>query len=240
MNGESKNIDISQWDARLKEQLVRSFHNYQVHKIDLSVARENEKLDWTGETLIVEKASSANAIATVRLMFDDADELILEQNVEIKSIFNKVYLSNEAQANGWLKVIAGINFEYKKKIAEAGGGDGLTWVDRGDPAAPDWTQATLTLDQNWYNLDLSTIIDVGTKLVTFRIYQIGGEGGPTEFMMRTKGYVNEVNVSKSYGSPPFESVCELFAVSPDENRIVEYNGGGALTTLNVTVAGWFV
>lgn len=113
---EKSDRDIGQWDARLKEQLERSFHNYHVRRIDLSVARDNKQLDWTGETIIVEKASSAAAIATVRLMFEDADELTLQENVEIKSIFNRVYISNEVQADEWLDVIAGINFEYKKKI----------------------------------------------------------------------------------------------------------------------------
>ncbi|MBA7496443.1 hypothetical protein ES702_07051 [subsurface metagenome] len=114
--------DISQWDARLKQQLERNFYNYHNRRIDLSVARDNKQYNWTGETFIVEKASSANAIATVRLMFEDADELILQDNVEIKSIFNSVFISNEAQAGEWLDIIAGINFEYKKKIGidEAG------------------------------------------------------------------------------------------------------------------------
>lgn len=111
--------DISQWDARLKEQLERSFHNYHKRRIDLSVARDNKQFDWTGEILIVEKASSSNAIATVRLMFVDADPLTLEKNVEIKSIFNRLYLSNDALAGEWLDVIAGINFEYKKKIVNS-------------------------------------------------------------------------------------------------------------------------
>lgn len=107
--------DISEWDKRLKEQLERSFHNYHKRRIDLSVAREDKKYNWTGETLIVEKASSSSAIATVRLMFEDADELTLGENVEINSIFNRVFLSNTAQPDEWIDIIAGINFSYKKK-----------------------------------------------------------------------------------------------------------------------------
>lgn len=110
--------DISQWDARLKQQLERSFHNYHKRRIDLSVARDNKQIDWTGETIIVENASSSSAIATVRLMFDDANPLDLAENIEINSIFNRLFLSNEAQPDQWLDVIAGINFEYKKKTAK--------------------------------------------------------------------------------------------------------------------------
>ncbi|MBA7523266.1 hypothetical protein ES705_15389 [subsurface metagenome] len=112
--------DISEWDARLKAQLERSFHNYHKRRIDLSVARDNKQLDWTGETIIVEKASSAAASAKVRLNFDDADELELVQNVEIKSIFGRLYLTNDAQADEWLDVIAGINFEYSLRKGQLG------------------------------------------------------------------------------------------------------------------------
>lgn len=111
--------DISEWDKRLKEQIERGFKNYHVRRIDLSEARENKQLNWTGETLIVERASSKTAIAMVRLNYDDADELVLEENVEIKSIFGRLYLTNIVQAGQWLDLIAGINFEYKKKIDEA-------------------------------------------------------------------------------------------------------------------------
>lgn len=115
---EKSDRDISEWDARLRTQLQRSFHNYHVRRIDLSVARENKKLDWTGEIIIVEKASSSSAIAKLRLNYDDADLLTLEENVEIESIFGGVFLTNDAQPDEWLDVIEGINFSYKKKIAE--------------------------------------------------------------------------------------------------------------------------
>jgi len=131
--------DISQWDARLKEQLERSFHNYHKQRVDLSVARDKKKFNWTGEIIIVEKASSSEAIATVRILFDDAETLTLEENVEIRSIFNRVYLSNAVQADEWLDVIYGINFEYQKKLAEAGAGGGPTLAN--NEIQIEWTGA---------------------------------------------------------------------------------------------------
>ena len=112
--------DIGQWDARLKAQLERSFHNYHKRRINLSVARDNMQFDWTGETIIVEKSSSAAASATVRLNFDDADELELVKNVVIKSIFGRFYITNDAQADEWLDVIVGINFEYSLRKGQLG------------------------------------------------------------------------------------------------------------------------
>lgn len=124
MNGSDR--DISQWDARLKEQIDRHFHNYHIHKIDLTIERKDELVNWAGESLIVENVSSSSAIANVRLNFKDADQLTLKEGIEIKSIFGRVYLSNDAQAGEWLEIIAGINFSYKKEIAEAGGNGGIT------------------------------------------------------------------------------------------------------------------
>jgi len=107
--------DISEWDARLRSQLQRAFHNYHCRRIDLSVARDNQKLDWTGEILIVENVSSLDASAKVRLNFDDADQLTLEEDVEIESIFGGLFISNDAQPDEWLDVIAGINFKYRQQ-----------------------------------------------------------------------------------------------------------------------------
>lgn len=235
--------DISQWDAKLKEQLERSFHNYQVHTVDLSIARDKEKYDWTGETIIVEKVSSATAIATVRLMFDDADELILEKNVEIKSIFNKVYLSNEVQAGGWLIIIVGINFEYKKKIAEAGGG-GLTWVNRGDPDTWDWEWAAeggdFIMDWYWHDLDMSAVVPPGAVLVLFVLHLTASAAGNL-IRFRKKGQVNSNNISERITQ--VATVPQSFDVwvMPDDNAVIQYLGAATnWSVIDITVRGWFI
>lgn len=235
---EQSDRDISQWDARLKEQLKRSFHNYHKRRVDLSVARENEKLDWTGETIIVEKASSADAIATVRLMFLDADELTLSENVEIESIFNKVFISNAAQAGEWLDVITGINFNYKKKIAEAGGG--LTWVDRGDPASVDFDKDDLTIDYNWHELDLSTIIPKNAKLVMLRVIVNVMEIGRF-CRFRKAGNSNDYNTVKIRTQAGAAEYAVTTFVSCNTDGVVEYKIQTAVwNKFDITVGGWFV
>lgn len=42
-----------------------------------------------------------------------------------------------------------------------------SYVDRGDPAAEDYTAATLTKDGAWHELDLSAIVPAGAKAITF-------------------------------------------------------------------------
>ncbi len=178
---EKSDRDISQWDARLKEQLERSFHNYHKKRIDLSVARDNKQIDWTGEILIVEKASSSSASATVRFNFDNADELILEEDVEIESIFGRLYLTNDAQADEWLDVIVGINFKYKKKIAD------LQFVAKADQQSYDFVKADFTTDYAYHDLDLSGIIPVGTVAV-FLYGAYKSDSFDAEGSFATKGY----------------------------------------------------
>lgn len=232
--------DISAWDARLKEQLERSFHNYHKRRIDLSVARENEKYDWTGETLIVEKASSATATATVRLMFDDADELTLQENVGIKSIFNRIYLSNEVQAGQWLDVIAGINFEYKKKIAEAGGGDGMTLVNRGDPSSVDFTEEDLITDGAAHDLDLSGIVPAGAIAVLLLV-AVMDDMPNVGIIIGKKGLSNWINVLPCYECVANGEFTNRGFVFCDENRKVGYlTHAVTFSLIEITVCGWLI
>lgn len=235
---EQSDRDISQWDARLKEQLERSFHNYHNRRIDLSVARDSEKLDWTGETLIVEKASSADAIATVRLMFEDADELTLQENVDIKSIFNRIYISNEVQTDEWLDVIAGINFEYKKKIE---GGGGLTYVDRGDISSEDFNVGDYTIDTAWHDMDWSGIIDPGALLVLIRLGVKNNEAGRW-MKWRPKGYTNNTNVSMIFTQVSLKDIDLDLLIRPDGNGIVQYcvHDSGTWSSMTTVIRGWFV
>lgn len=226
--------DISQWDARLKEQLERSFHNYHKRRIDLSVARDNKQLNWTGETLIVEKASSSSAIATVRLMFEDADPLTLEENVEIESIFNRLYLSNNAQADEWLDVIAGINFEYKKKIAKE------VFVDRGDPADIDFLHSELILDGAWHSLDLSNIIPKGCVLVLLRVANENDVAG-SAFDCRKYGCIYQCNFSAVHCFVSNMYNNQDVLVIPDKNGVIEYLGNNQATSgLSLVVGGWWI
>lgn len=232
--------EIIQWDKRLTDQARRGWDNYKHLHIDLSVARLDQSYLIAGEYLYVENSSSADAIAKIRLNRVNNDALDLEKGVKIETVFIEIFITNDALQDEWLDLVFGINFKYKKKIAEAGVGGGMTWVDRGDPAAPDWTELTLTLDGNWHDLDLSAIIDAGALLVIFRVFVIGGEGGPTDFMMRTNGNINEVNVDRVLPVVTFKTFFQSFIVTPDENGIVEYLGGAAIPDLDVTVAGWFI
>ena len=112
--------DIVNWDQRLKDQAGKGWDNYSVKRIDLTLAQSNKPLRLAGEFLCVSNSSSASAVATVRLNRTSNPSLNLEEDVEIKTIFTVLFISNEALADEWIDLTIGINFEYKKKMIECG------------------------------------------------------------------------------------------------------------------------
>ena len=112
--------DIVNWDQRLKDQAGKGWDNYSVKRIDLTQARTNHPVRVPGEFLCVSNSSSGSAVATVKLNRTSNPSLNLEEDVEIKSLFTVLFISNAALANEWIDLVIGINFEYKKKIIECG------------------------------------------------------------------------------------------------------------------------
>jgi hypothetical protein len=102
---------MSNWDARLAEQVKRKFENYRPQRILLDNAIDNKELTIAGDTLIVVNASSANALATVRLNNASNEPINLKLGKKISTIFTKFYVSCTAQANDWLDIIIGIDFD---------------------------------------------------------------------------------------------------------------------------------
>ena len=114
------------------------------------------------------------------------------------------------------------------------------FVNRGDPAAPDFTQATLTLDDNWHDLDLSTIIPAGTQAVLFSA-QLKANIAYSHFIMRTKGNVNAWAVASGNAVTTGAISRETLIVAPNANRIVEYVGKNTTwPALTLTVVGWWI
>lgn len=112
--------DIVNWDQRLKDQADKGWDNYIVKRIDLTVARADAPMRLPGEFLCVSNSSSGSAVATVKLNRTSNPSLNLEEDVEIKSIFTVLFISNAALPDEWIDLIIGINFEYKKKMIECG------------------------------------------------------------------------------------------------------------------------
>ena len=111
------------------------------------------------------------------------------------------------------------------------------FVDRGDPAAPDWTHEDLTCDGHWHVLDLTTVnaAIAGSTEVQFRIVFSGGYG---DVRLRRHGCVNEVNVERQiYESGDPQSGFTMH-VAPDANGRIDYWAHSA-SRFTLTVSGWW-
>lgn len=116
---------------------------------------------------------------------------------------------------------------------------GLRYVSRGNPAAWDWTQATLTLDGTDQTLDLSSIIPVRAKIVQFHCMASNTVTGK-HFTIRPYGNTNSINIiglvtTVIGGAVYMDNGIECVA------QKVTYKGtGGGAWTLNLVVRGWWL
>lgn len=104
--------DIKNWDQRLKDQVLRQWENYVCRRIDLTAARALEFWGVTGEFIYVQDSSSASAAAAIRINRNTNDQIDLVPGTTIKTVFQTIFIDNDAQPGEWIDLIVGINFEY--------------------------------------------------------------------------------------------------------------------------------
>lgn len=113
------------------------------------------------------------------------------------------------------------------------------FADRGDPAAADFDENDLTLNDAWHDLDLSGIVPEGATAVC--LYCSIFAGGIFNYLyLRKKGNANFVNISglvtQVNGIPNDNDVI----VPLDANRVIQYFGEtGFPGNLTLTVKGWW-
>lgn len=120
---------------------------------------------------------------------------------------------------------------------------GLTtaYVDRGDPAADDFTISSFTRDSTWRDLDLSSIVPAGAKAVALRIAYRNTTAGP-DASFRKKGNSNAINMSTILCTVANQAASADLAVLCNTNRFIQYYfyNSGTWNIANVTVKGWWL
>jgi len=108
---------------------------------------------------------------------------------------------------------------------------------RSDISAFDISHTSLTMNNNWYDLDLSGIVPAGTRVVNLRVtYKDGTVGAYIEF--RKNGYSNAATAS------PFGVlVANVYHygnawVPCDTSQVIEYRLSEAFTECYFTVIAW--
>jgi len=117
---------------------------------------------------------------------------------------------------------------------------GIKYVNRGDPTAYDFSVANFTTDNTWRDLDLSTIIGIGEKLVILRGV-ISCSDALSNIAFKKKGLINEHNRSRRYVPNINEPLDYDILVPCNSEGMVQYKGqNDTWTILNYIVLGWFV
>lgn len=118
------------------------------------------------------------------------------------------------------------------------------FVDRGDPAANDFTIANFTRDETWRDLDLSAIVPTGAKAVALQV-KIQHDLANESFGLRKNGNSNEYNTSWVRTQVAGQTIYAMLPVACDTDRVIEYfatapTGADDFTAINVTVMGWWM
>lgn len=116
---------------------------------------------------------------------------------------------------------------------------GTRWNDRGDVTPYDYTSATLTADGEWHDLDISAIVGVSRRFVLVKTYLKDNAGGK-EMLMRTKGYVNDVNIEHC-GTIIADKTCGRNSwLYTDVNGIIQYKIEVAVwANTDLVIRGYF-
>lgn len=116
----------------------------------------------------------------------------------------------------------------------------VNYVDRGDPAAVDYTQATLATRDAYTDLSLAGIIPVGAKAVILIVKQQSTAAGKT-VAFRKNGNVNAINQHTKLSAVANGLDTWTCIIAVDANRVIEYYIETATwTEISVTVSAWFI
>lgn len=131
--------------------------------------------------------------------------------------------------------------EWTEIGAGGDGGQGHVYVDRGDKATGyDFTEADLTLDATWRDIDFSSVVPVGAVAVV--MWVAGRASAATRvFQFRKKGNAGAVIVAP-LRTQVANQYCDMDSVLVplDGDRKAQYNGHADLTNVLINVRGWFI
>jgi len=136
-----------------------------------------------------------------------------------------------------------------KTTHEDGGADEITcaglvgrinFVDRGDPAAWDFSVGNLTTDGDYHDLDLSGILPEGAIAVVLGAY-VSDDAAASYVLFREKGNNNGYNTFGIYTQVAGIAVQGEGHIRCDANRAIQYRASNTtFTNISLLVRGWFI
>lgn len=113
------------------------------------------------------------------------------------------------------------------------------YIDRGDPAAQDFSIADFILGDGWHELDLSVIVPAGAKAVLLR-QSFSTSTAQEAAMLRTAGNVNMFNTSFHLTQMASDVIGDDVTVALSDDRKIEYRLSVNTTSFYLTVRGWWL
>lgn len=127
---------------------------------------------------------------------------------------------------------------YASGSISAVGGD--RWYKNPDPTGYAFILANLTTDGTWRDLDFSSKVPVGTKVIRLRV-SVRDDATGSIIQFRKKGDTNEVNVGLARAFILDMDLNHYFELALDENRVAQYNATNTTWTgIYITVRSWFI
>lgn len=118
--------------------------------------------------------------------------------------------------------------------------DNPRFVDRGDNAVADFAGPFFVPDNDWHDLDLSSIIPATAVGVLFRVEVRGGVAGQA-IKFRKKGNASELNVSLIYTSAAGLNASWPCIEPVGTDGMLEYEmQAAAWPFIDLSVKGWWL
>ena len=134
----------------------------------------------------------------------------------------------------WQKLKVDANGRLEVSVAA-----GHKYIDRGDPAAHDFDQTDLDMDNAWYLLDLSDIVlDSDAVLVHLLIFIKDSVAG-LSLHIREHDNSNGINIAAIATQVANVWICGECQVSIDSFRLIAYKVSGPADGIYITVRGWW-
>ena len=111
-------------------------------------------------------------------------------------------------------------------------------ADRGDPAAYDFTEAGLTMNNTWQNLDLSAIVvDTDASWVLLGVLLNDPNVGDN-IMFRKDGNANAISMAGVIAQVANQDVFAQVLIPCSTSQVIEYRANAALASCDIVVMGW--
>jgi len=111
-------------------------------------------------------------------------------------------------------------------------------ADRGDPAAYDYTEAGLTMDNAWHNLDVSAVVtDSDASWVLLGVLLNDPNVGDN-IMFRKDGNANAISMAGVIAQVANQDIFAQVLIPCSTSQIIEYRANAALASCDIVVMGW--